>query len=75
MRNRSYSADPHWVSVRYPCNCRICDRKIQAGETAWYWPASRSMDCRALQCGTQSAMDFQTAKQDEEFLVSQFGGR
>ena len=75
MRNRSYSADPRWLTVRYACKCAVCGRKIEPGETAFYWPHSKTMDCRAVNCGTKSAMDFQSAKQDEEFLVSQFGGR
>lgn len=75
MHNRSYNNDPHWVSVKYACKCGTCLRPIKVGETAWYWPRSRSMDCSGIKCGAQSAADFQTAKQDEGFLVSQFEGR
>ena len=66
--------DPHWVSVKWKTKCAICSRTIQPGEQGWYWPASRSMDCAAIDCGRRSAMEFQSAVQDEQFQQRQFSG-
>jgi len=72
MRKRSYSVDPHYVTVKYACKCGVCLRPIAVGETAWYWPASRSMDCSGETCGAQSAREFRAARQDEDFMSAQF---
>lgn len=65
MRNFTNNRDPHWVTVRFPCRCGVCERLISKGETGWYWPRSRSMDCDREACGRQSARDFQAAIHDE----------
>ncbi len=75
MRNESNIRDPYWCQVRYACKCASCLKPIKVGESGFYYPASRAMYCNAINCGQNAALDFQTAKQDEEFMVAQFGGR
>jgi hypothetical protein len=66
--------DPHWLTVRWKTKCAICHRTIQPGEQAFYWPASRSMDCNANECGRRSALNFQAAVEDETSMQRQFSG-
>ena len=70
---RSYRNDPHWITVKFGAPpCARCHSAIKPGSEAFYYPANRSMLCSGESCGAQDARDFAAARQDEDFMSSQF---
>ncbi len=63
-------SDPLWITARYKSRCAKCPALIKPGDRVFYWPASKQVDCKA--CGTQEAIDFQAAVQDEDFMRGQY---
>lgn len=48
---------PHWVTVKYACECGRCGVRIPKGARGFYYPATRTMLCSAEGCGGQGARD------------------
>lgn len=71
---RGYSSDPHWITLRHPAECSKCKAKLRPGLRTFYYPATRTMLCSGDDCGLQASRDLDAAKQDEDFMSSQFGG-
>jgi hypothetical protein len=63
MSRRYYNRDPHWITARYRGACGLCDAFILAGARAWYWPASRRLECES--CGETSSARFEAEAADE----------
>ena len=71
MRHRSgnlFPRDPYWLQARFPGVCAACGAHIAPGADAFYYPNSRTLFCKADECGKQEARNLAAAKQDEAFL-------
>lgn len=63
-----YSGDPRWINVRFKAPCKKCGKTINRDERAYYYPNGRELFCSADACGGECERDFQSHKQDEDFL-------
>ncbi len=59
--------DPHWITAEFRGCCSRCDRDIQPGEQAFYFPHGKGTYCADDACGQQESRDFEAASADEEF--------
>ena len=48
---------PHWVTVKYGCECGQCGASILEGARGFYYPATRTMLCDAEGCGVRGDYD------------------
>lgn len=51
--------DPRWILARFPSFCanKACGRRIRKGDSAWWWPRSRRVECEG--CGRIADARFQ----------------
>ncbi|MBI5728115.1 MAG: hypothetical protein HY965_09710 [Ignavibacteriales bacterium] len=70
MYKRSYySQDPRWIEARFDSVCR-CGNSIKKGTRIFYYPAGKVALC--TRCSEKAAGEFEAARQDEDFINSQF---
>lgn len=62
----SYRGDPRWITTRYGSTCRNCKRRIEPGESAFYWPYDKKMHC--ADCGQAASRRFHSEVADEDFM-------
>ena len=62
----SYSNDPRWITARFASACPQCKTAIRKGDSAYYFPATKTVLCAGDDCGGQAARDFEAARFDEE---------
>ena len=67
-KKSSYSGDPRWLIAKFG-NCKECGINI-AGKRAFYYPAHK--ECFCEKCGEKHSNDFNSCRQDEDFMNSQF---
>ncbi len=63
-----YSADPHWLSARYPGKCSKCGATFRAGASVFYYPKGKACYPAAC-CGERASADFSMAVQDENLMA------
>jgi hypothetical protein len=39
-----------WMPLRYAGTCKVCQRTVPAGETAFYDAGARTVTCHAIEC-------------------------
>jgi hypothetical protein len=64
---RFRSSRPYWINVKYPGKCSGCNADLHRNDEAFYYPATRTMLCKAEDCGKKAAAelaanDFDTAQ-------------
>lgn len=59
---------PYWLTTRYGGKCSRCGFGIKKGETALYYPATKTLLCAGDGCGKQEQRDMDAARFDEQML-------
>ena len=58
------SRDPYWLTAKFKGTCK-CGETVAKGTPAWYWPSTRSIECK--NCGEDSEARFMAELADEAF--------
>ena len=66
---RRYQGDPYWLTLKYPGQCRRCDRQLKKGEQAFRYKDG-SLYCDSDSCGGRESRMFEAAAADEEQYCS-----
>ena len=66
MAFKSYRSDPRWIRVKYAAFCVSCKGDIHRGDSAYYYPTSRSLYCGGDSCGGERHRDFKALSFDED---------
>ena len=67
MRKRRFqNNDPKWITAKFPSKCTCCDRNIQTGEKAFWFPVGKYVFCDLDPCGVKQHKTFTAAVQDED---------
>ena len=66
----SYSQDPKWIKAKFNSKCHECGETISKNEDVFYYPIGKTVYCS--KCGEKHSNEFELARQDEDFINSQF---
>lgn len=68
-----YSRDPYPIEVRYASKCSGCDKPIQRGERAFYFPnGKRLFGMTSCDCGVEARGEFLMAAHDESMITGEW---
>ena len=69
-RKSSYSNDPKWIKAKFDSSCKQCNNPIKRNEDIYYFPIGKNVYCHV--CGEIHSSLFESERQDEDFMNSQF---
>jgi hypothetical protein len=63
---RVYGGSPYWLRAKYAGKCGKCSAEIKPGDSAFYYPSSRTI--YGSRCGhaAEASADFEAHRFDEE---------
>ncbi|MCP4394564.1 MAG: hypothetical protein GY804_09905 [Alphaproteobacteria bacterium] len=65
-----YSNDPKWIHTKFATTCNKCGIPIEKNEQVFWFPIDKSVHCE--DCGIREFNEFESNRQDEDFMNSQF---
>jgi hypothetical protein len=69
-RRLPFPADPRWIEARFTSHCARCPRIIKPGESAYYFPNSKTIFCDSEDCGKNEARLVEAALFDERMCAA-----
>jgi len=69
---RLFPRDPMWITAKFSSKCAHCDRVIQKGEEIFYFPNSKTVLCRAEDCGKTASRELDAEKLDQRVYDLQY---
>jgi len=61
---KKYKGDPRRITARFNSSCSKCSKKIQKGETVYYWANGKTVMCAT--CGEPEYQRFLSMAADED---------
>jgi hypothetical protein len=63
---RFKSSKPYWIDVKWAQECSRCNKTIARHESAFYYPATRTILCNGEDCGKKESAALEADDFDQD---------